>query len=192
MNFGKLLNIYLKVWFQNKRARYRKKMHKENDDKVETKKSLTRKVKVLSPIPKEQCENLTNAHQSSPIRHTEQHNTQMISTPVSSYTFRNPLATQHYKFNESKTSAQDSGYLSVNHAGYSPFIDQSHVSRLSDISSTYSFNSIGSLDSPQSFYYYPPFAAVSAPSFYNEELYKTHNIPQSKPRVPKSVFRPYE
>ena len=164
-------------------------MHKEND-KVETKKTLTRKEKILSPIPREQY-GLVNPHQS-PIRLTDQHSSQMISTPVSAYAFRNPLSTQQYRFNESKVVTQDSGYLSVNQTNYSPIIDQTHVSKLNDISSTYSFNSIGSLDSTPTFYYYPQIGVMSMHSFYNEELNKTPNIVQSKPRVPKSVFRPYE
>jgi len=96
----------IQVWFQNKRARYRKRMQKENTNgtKKETlpKKQSTRAVLTVSPL------------ENSPIRQSmgQTYDNNFNSTPISAYT------RQAYKFNETShlgynRSMYDSGYLSM-------------------------------------------------------------------------------
>lgn len=169
----------VQVWFQNKRARYRKRMAKENVTKRATKSQA-----ILKKV--------------TPIKDTKP----LVAEPIT------PVSAIDYKFNERKSiSNQDTGYYSSFNSS-----DNSNSTHLSSpamsFNNMYLFNSTplfnnsanlishnNSIGSNGSYNSFNHFSGMH--SFYqdNSQLEKFSPIvsPQlpSKPRVPKSIFRPF-
>ena len=170
----------IQVWYQNKRARYRKKMQKENVKVPKKLKQKDIKTEVKSSISDSPLD-------QSPIRpyNTKTNTFQYNSTPISSYT--------QYKFNESKITppSYDSGYLS----SYSSF-NRSSLNKI-NVNSP-SFNSYSTPQSYNSSPYAQYYASYlpSMQSFFNESQHYSapvNNVVSTPkaPRVAKSIFRPF-
>lgn len=182
----------IQVWYQNKRARYRKKMQKENIAKVPKKPSQ----KAAKPESYASTKALTPVASldQSPIRpynmKTSEH---CNSTPISSY--------PQYKFNENKatrTHTHDSGYLSYN--SYSS-LNRSSLNPISDNSPSFISNVYSTPHSYSSSPYAQYYASYlpSMQAFFNESpqysvpaiVKQSPVTPTSAPRVAKSIFRPF-
>lgn len=165
----------IQVWFQNRRARYRKRMQKEN---TASKKSTPKLAKTVAKSSKQVIN-----EQTSPLRQHNNTTPNLNSTPISIYSGR------PYKFNQSNNNqtinnSNDSGYY-----GQTSFNSMYSQNGCSLNSSPLSFNYTSS---PYNSYYnfYPYFHSTQILGG-SEEPATIPSPEQKQPRVPKSVFRPF-